>query len=108
MPFRKDFTVLWGRGELNVAPEKWTPLTIEYGYGHAGTIINMFWRVKGTSHTFRIPITQLNEISKGDYESHIEEFLEIFMQDYLEWATQGFPEEWMREYHQEYKNCIIL
>ncbi len=108
MPFRKDFKELWGHGELNVKPDKWTPLIIEYGYGYVGTLINMFWRVKGTSHTFRIPINQLNEISKGDYENHIEEFLKIFREDYLTWAAQGFSEEWMREYHREYRNHIIL
>jgi hypothetical protein len=108
MPFRKNFKELWGHGELSVKPEKWTPLTVEYGYGYVGTLINMFWRVKGTSHTFRIPVNQLNEISKGDYENHIEEFLKIFREDYLTWAGQGFSEEWMREYHREYRNHIIL
>ena len=108
MPYRKDFSTLWGRGELKISPEKWTPLIIEYGYANVGTLINMFWRVKETNHTFRIPITQLNEISKGDYESHIENFLEIFREDYLSWAAQGFSEKWMREYHEEYKNHIIL
>jgi hypothetical protein len=106
MPFYKDFNELWGRGELKVTPRKWKPLIIEYGYGYVGTLINMFWRVKGTRHTFRIPVNILNEHSQGNYEKHIEEFLEIFRNEFLEWVASGLTEEWMREYHAEYKNYI--
>ena len=108
MPFHKDFNELWGQGEMKVAPKKWKPLTVEYGYGYVGTLINMFWRVKGTKHTFRVPLNQLNEVSKGDYENHIEQFLEVFREDYLSWVAQGLSEEWMRDYHREYRNIIEL
>jgi len=108
MPFHKDFSQLWGHGELKVFPKKWKECTVEYGYGYVGTLINVFWRIKGTQHTFRIPLLQLDEISKGDYESHIERFLEIFREDYLSWAAQGFSEEWMRDYHKEYRNYIEI
>jgi len=108
MPFHKNFAELWGHGELKVRPKKWKPLTIEYGYGYVGSLINMFWRVQGTKHTFRIPVNQLNEYSQGNYEKHVEEFLAIFREDYLTWAAQGFSEEWMREYHKEYRNHIEL
>lgn len=108
MPNFKDFGDLWGKSELSVTPHKWKPIKIEYGYSYVGTLINMFWRVKGTRHTFRIPVNQLNEHSQGNYEKHIEEFLEIFRNEYLSWVAQGLSEEWMREYHNEYKNCIEL
>ena len=108
MPFNKDFEELWGRGELQVHPKKWKSATIEYGYGYVGTLLNMFWRVKDTKHTFRIPVNQLNLHSQGDYEKHVESFLEIFREDYLSWVAQGLSEEWMRDYHREYRNYIEL
>lgn len=108
MPNRQDFSNLYGKGEIPVKPNGWTPLTIDFAYGYVGNLPNFYWRVKGTEHTFRIPVNQLNELSKGDYERHIKEFLESFRQEYLGWAGGGFQEEWMREYHREYRNCIQI
>jgi hypothetical protein len=108
MPFHKDFGDLWGKNELLVHPKKWEKLTVEYGYGYVGSLVNMFWRVKGTKHTFRIPVSDLNNLSKGNYEKHIEEFLELFRDDYLGWIAQGLTEQWMEEYHREYGKFIEL
>ena len=108
MPYYADFSRLYGRGDLQVRPKGWTKLTIEYGYGNVGNILNFFWRVQGTQHTFRIPLQTINQDSQGDYEKHIESFLEGFREEYLSWVAQGFKEEWMVEYHKEYRNYLEI
>jgi hypothetical protein len=108
MPFHQDFSELYSIGEINVHPYGWKKLVIEYGYGYVGDVQNFFWRVKETRHTFRIPLVTLNEMSKGNYEEHIQYVLENFRQEYLSWAAQGFPVEWMVEYHHEYKNFLEI
>jgi hypothetical protein len=108
MPYHHVFSNLIGRGEIKVSPVGWTNLSIEYGYGYIGMQQNFYWRVKGSEHTFHIPLQTLNELSKGDYESHIEYVLENFRREYLSWAATGFSEEWMREYHNEFKNFIEI
>jgi len=108
MPFHQDFNELYGRGEMTVQPEGWEDLTIEYGYGDISQVRNFYWRVKGTKHTFRIPLQLLNEHSKGNYEEHIAYVLENFRTDYLSWGAQGFPETWMVEYHREYRNFVQI
>lgn len=106
MPFVKDFTLLRGRGEFDVTVSKWTPIAIEYGYDYISTLLYLFWRIKGTSHTFRISYPEVMQMTGGDYEKHISEFLKKFRLEYLGWANAGFTESWMREYHEEYKNFI--
>lgn len=108
MPFHQDFTELYSHNELDVHPVGWTKMVIEYGYGYIASQQNFYWRVKGTQHTFRLPVYILNEHSKGNYEEHIEYVLENFRHEYLSWAAQGFPAEWMVEYHKEYKNFIEI
>jgi hypothetical protein len=108
MPFIKDFSTLTGRGSFDTEISKWSPLSIEYGYEYISTALYFFWRIKGTSHTFRIGYLELMEQTGGDYEKHISSFLKEFRKEYLGWAATGFSEPWMREYHNEYKNFIEL
>jgi hypothetical protein len=108
MPFHQDFGELYGKSEMTAKPYGWIPLTIEYGYKDIARQKNFFWRVKGTQHTFRIPLASLNEFSHGNYEHHIEYVLENFRQEYLSWAAQGFSADWMVEYHQEYRNYLEI
>ena len=109
MPFAKDFSTLTGRGTLDVDVPKWSsPLTVEYGYEHISKMLYFFWRVKGTHHTFRIDYPQLMQLTEGNYEEHISDFLKNFRQEYLGWASTGFREPWMREYHEQYKRFIEL
>jgi len=89
--------------------EGWiTPLYVEYGSGIHGGVPSYFWRIKGTEHTFVIPILRMDFLSKGDYEKHFQEALSGFRKDYQEWAEGGFVHEWMREYREQYKNFISL
>ncbi len=108
MPFVKDFEELTGRGSFNLAVPKWYPLTIEYGYGYINNMFAWYWKIQGTKHTFWQPYAEIMELTGGIYDEHVKTFLEGFRKEYLEWAYAGFPEEWMREYHNEYKNFIEL
>lgn len=109
MPFNKDFSTLTGKGVLALSIYKWkNPINIEYGYERISNQLYFFWRIMGTTHTFKIDYPQLMQLTNGDYEKHISEFLEKFRQDYLEWAASGFSEPWMREYHQQYKQFIEI
>lgn len=106
MPYVKDFSELTGRGSFDIDVPQWVPLTIEYGYGYISLAMYFFWRVKGTNHTFRINYNDLMLETNGNVEKHISDFLKEFRKEYLGWAGQGFPVEWMREYHREYRNFI--
>jgi len=83
------------------------PLQIEYVYVK-DHVNKLFWRVKGTTHTFTIELEQLNKISQGDYVLHFQQALTVFRDDLIKWAAEGLTEKWMREYLYMYKNYIIL
>ena len=89
--------------------EGWvTPLLVEYSSGMHGGISSYFWRIKGTQHTFVIPILRMDFLSKGEYEAHFKEALSGFRDDYKEWSDSGFIHEWMQDYREQYKNFISL
>ena len=108
MPNNANWTEIKNRGELEVSPEKWKPLTIEYGYRNLNGVLFFWWRVKETQHTFTIQFSQLNELSNGDVQEHIKTFLENFREDFIGWCTSGLQEKWMREYYEQYKSFIEL
>ena len=109
MPNNYEFTKLSNIKTVEVNPDGWVePLYIEYGEGNMGNTPSYFWRVKGTFHTFVIPIVRMNYLSSGDYVKHFNEVLQEFRQDYIEWSKEGFRIEWMRKYEEQYKSFINL
>jgi hypothetical protein len=108
MPNIVDFNSLTARGSFGIKVPQWKPLTIEYGYGYINNLMQWYWRVQGTTHTFRMSYAEIMEITNGKYDEHVQEFLEGFRKEYLGWAYGGFTEKWMREYHEQYKNLIEL
>lgn len=109
MPNFYDFSKLENLKELIVNPKGWVnPLIIEYGVGYHGEIISYYWRIKGTKHTFIIPILRIDYLSEGDYSSHFEEALEGFREDYLSWHNNNFFTPWMKEYEKEFQKFIIV
>jgi hypothetical protein len=105
-----DFeTDLSQKQELYIVPEGWKSVVIEYGFKEygAGSSWEVCWRIKGTQHIFRIPLKLLYEHSQGDYEKHFKEVLEIFREDYLEWYREGFSQDWMRNYRNQYSKFIF-
>jgi hypothetical protein len=109
MPNIHDFSTLSNSKELMVHPDGWiNNIIIEYGIGQHGEILSYFWRVKGTKHTFVIPILRIDYLTSGDYALHFKEVLEGFREDYIGWAKEGWYAPWMKEYHNEFAKFILL
>jgi len=113
MPNNFDFSKVENIKTIEVNPQGWiTPLYIQYGIGndikHFSQIPSYFWRVKGTLHTFVIPVSRMDFLSRGDYKKHFENALESFREDYLAWKEEGFVSEWSREYCEQYSEFIIV
>ena len=89
-----------------------SPLYVEYGIAEEtksyGGTLSYFWRVKGTEHTFIIPIVRMDYLSSGNYKMHFEKSLEVFREDYIEWHEQNFSIEWMKEYEKQFSQFIII
>ena len=96
--------------EIEVNPKGWiNPLTIEYGTSEKVYPIESYcWRIKGTAHTFLIPIVRMDFISGGDYVKHFEHVLEIFREDYTSWEEQRIEAPWANEYRRQYKSFIVI
>jgi len=109
MPNIVDFDTIKDIKTLLVQPKGWTkPLYIEYGVGlHYSVTPSYYWRVKGTTHTFIIPISRFHYVTAGKYEKHFEEALEGFRTEYLEWEKENFQgAEWQEDYRKEYSKFI--
>lgn len=109
MPNNYDFSKLENVKEIIVNPEGWiNPLTIEYGTGFYQENISYYWRVKGTKHTFVIPVMRLDYLTEGEYAKHFEEALQGFREDYKEWAEGGWQAFWMRAYRDDFSRYISI
>ena len=107
MPNDYNFSKLENIKTLEINPIGWVnPITIEYGVDY-DLYADYYWRVKGTQHTFVIPVSRMNYISSGDYEKHFQEVLEKFREEYKEWKKGGFEVLWMRDYEAQYRNFIL-
>lgn len=110
MPHIVDFDTLDGVKEVLVKPKGWiSPLYVEYGVGlQYNTTPCYFWRVKGTSHTFVIPVVRFHYLSSNEYEQHFCEALEGFREDYMGWQEQGFEQaDWQQEYRDQFSRFIV-
>jgi hypothetical protein len=115
MPNNFDFSKLNNVKTIEVNPQGWvTPLHVEYGTsedmndGVYGAIPSYYWKVKGTQHTFIIPIIRIDFLSSGNYKKHFEDALETFREDYVNWKTEGFTSEWSRDYQRQFSRLIIV
>lgn len=109
MPNNYDFSKLRDVKKMTVHPEGWVdPVIVEYGQGYYGETLSYYWRVKGTKHTFVIPVLRMDYLTEGKYETHFEEALEGFREDYKGWASEGWYADWMRAYREEFSDFITL
>lgn len=109
MPNNYDFSNLENIKEIIIHVEGWiSPLIIEYGLGYHSEDLSYYWRVKGTKHTFVIPVLRIDFISEGNYVKHFQEALFSFREDYKKWAKEGFYTDWMREYREDYNKFISI
>jgi len=108
MPNNADFSKLDNVKETSINPSGWiNPLIIEYGISN-DVMPLCCWRIKGTKHTFTIPVIRLDYISEGNYKTHFSKALETFREDYIKWASDGFFTEWAKEYENQYSKYINL
>jgi hypothetical protein len=115
MPNNFDFSQLKDVKTMEVNPQGWvTPLYVEYGSsneeysGVYGAIPSYYWKVKGTQHTFVIPIIRIDFLSSGDYKKHFEEALNCFRNDYIDWKEKGFESEWAKDYQKQFSKFIVI
>jgi len=107
MPHHYDFSCFDNIKNLTIDIVGWkNPINIEYAYSYEGDIPKLYWRIKGTTHTFVISLEELNAYSSGDYELHFQQALTVFRSDILKWVSDGATEKWMREYIFMYKKFI--
>jgi len=107
MPNIRDFSILQDIKTVTINPEGWIEdIIVEYGINE-DYVTSYNWRVSGTQHTFVIPVTRMNYINSGNYESHFKEVLENFAIEYKEWKKTNFLAKWMQEYRNEYRNYIL-
>jgi len=108
MPNNYDFSKLDNIKTIEINPKGWiNPLFIEYGINYHGEVLSYFWKIKGTQHTFIIPILRIDYLTQGDYKKHFEEILEGFREDYIEWQNENFHTDWMKKYYNQFNNLII-
>jgi len=109
MPHNYNFDEINDLKVVEIKPDGWiSPLFVEYGSALYGGVSSYFWRVKGTKHTFVMPIMRMDFLSKGDYVKHFEEVLSAFRDDYIGWSEEGWYAGWMQEYREQYKNFVSL
>lgn len=106
MPNNVDFSKFESIKTMEINPTGWiNPIIIEYGISNSAMPL-FCWRIKGTKHTFIIPVIRLDFISSGDYDKHFTKVLETFREDYIEWKNEGFITEWSHEYRDQYSRYI--
>ena len=108
MPNIVDFSKFNEIKEKEINPFNWiNPLVIEYALLPSVNGMIYAWRVKGTKHTFTIPLKRMNYLSEGDYGKHFIIALENFREDYVSWKDYKEEPEWVKEYKADYKNFIL-
>jgi hypothetical protein len=105
MPNNADFSKVENIHEMEVNPEGWTRIIIEYGITNDALPL-YYWRIKDTTHTFTIPVIRMDFISAGNYKKHFEDALRNFREDYKLWEKEGFVTEWSKEYRTQYSRFI--
>ena len=93
---------------VNIELDGWIKnLKVIYGVNiHAG-ISYLCWKIENTEHIFRIQSTIVYQNHGLKYLDHFLLTLKFFREDYLEWETQNFPEDWMKRYQTIFQNLII-
>jgi hypothetical protein len=108
MPHFYDFENLRSVKTIDVDADGWiNPLAVEYGIDDED-LPSLCWRVKGTKHTFTIPVGRIDYLSGGDYGKHFKTVLEGFREDYIGWKRSSNTTDWMQGYFNEYSRFIVV
>jgi len=83
------------------------PLTIHYGTYNVGAAQYILWKIAGTSHTFKVPAKIIFQQHNMEVKDHFILTLKQFRRDYIDWKTEGFPEDWQKQYYDIFNDYII-
>ena len=111
MPYNFNFDGLDIK-TIYVSPTGWKPNSlIEYTVCYSNPIDSfesVCWRIAGTTHTFKIPLENINFISKGNYEEHFKKVLENFREEIISWKKTMPQTKWMFEYYDQFDKFILF
>lgn len=93
--------------QLTLETEGWKKLDILYSVEWVSNTSYLCWKIKETTHIFRIPTRIVYENHGLNYSEHFSLTLKVFREDYLEWEQAGFPEPWMKNYQHMFQPLII-
>lgn len=109
MPFKYDWESISDSKEMTLeSVPGWRAVTIEYTRERYNlNEIDLYWRIKGTNHTF---VTTDRDLGKyTDIDTYFRDALISFKEELLLWAREinsGRGEPWMGEYLVMYKSYI--
>lgn len=78
------------------------PLEIEYGLAKISKQTYLIWKVKNTTHFFKIPLKIITTFHGGNYETHFKYTLMKFREDIILWYNGQLPDIDMSKYIEEF------
>ena len=86
--------------KLNI--DGWITVNIKYGFYRHNNENYLLWQVIGTSHTFRCSLKIITTNHGHDYKEHFRLTLLNLKKDLKEWYQLGLPEDWMKNYYNQF------
>ena len=93
--------------EADLQVPGWVKLKINYSVEFIAGLSYLCWKVQGTDQIFRIQTAIVYEKHGLNYLDHFTTTLEKFREDFLDWESQEFPEDWMKSYQSMFRYLII-
>lgn len=93
--------------EIKLSVDGWLPLIINYGLFKISEKIYLLWNVVGSEHTFGVSLQLVMQQHGEKYDEHFKLTLKKFKEDLLEWAKEGLPEDWMKNYYKQFSDLLI-
>lgn len=104
-----DINSLQNLQTINILVDGWVnPLEISYGIYSFGISSYILWKIKGAEHTFKVPSKIVYQHHNDKVEEHFKLTLEKFREDYIDWAKNGFTEDWQKRYYNIFNKFISL
>lgn len=108
MPHYGNLENTYNRNEIKLELDGWiNPVIVEYGYIDLNDVLYLHWTIKGTSHIFTIQAQQANKMN-SNLDEHFKVTLDVFKDDFLNWAKEDFKYDWQKEYAKIFKSFLIF
>lgn len=107
MPKIYDFSYLEEQETVKLDIKGWNPIVIDFATTNNATQEQeVYWKIQGTNHTFKAFLSWLNGNYQDNYEKYFEEILTDFRINYKSWEEEGFTQQWMGEYRDQFSTII--